>query len=449
MRRAGETIGSYEEAVRAFDGIARFSGTASLQPVRENLQRLGSPEKHAGLILHVAGTNGKGSVCAYLASMLREAGLKTGCFTSPHLVRMNERIQVDGQPIPDGAFLSAFRAVRRLEEEGERPFTYFEYLFYMGMCYFASVHTEAAVIETGLGGRLDPTNAIDGKAAAVITSISFDHMGILGSTIREIAAEKAGILRPGVPCIYDASNREAAAVIEERAGALGLCSGDEGGLLFPLRASDYAIHSCRGGVIDFSTAFRYDRNTDYRIRSAAPYQAANASLAVLTVKALARAGLIRPTAGEVRAGLLAMRWPARMEEIRPRVYLDGAHNEDGIRKFLEAVRSAAGGKRAVLLFSAVTDKAYGDMIEMLAAGFPWQRVLVTEIGGERRTGSGRLKALFENAGVREVLSFPDARSALLKALAEQREDEYIFIAGSLYLAGEVRRVLLEGAGDLL
>ena len=210
----------YQEAVDYIEALPRFTRKHSLAHTREFLKRLGEP----GLdqtIVHVAGTNGKGSVCACLQAVLEAEEKRCGFFTSPHLIRINERIQIDRSPIDDDRFYQVFRrtleAAESMEEEGLEHPSYFEFLFGMGMTAFAQAKTEYIILETGLGGRLDATNAPEHPALTVITSISLDHTDILGETIEEIAAEKAGIIKPGVPVIFDGGNHQAAEVIREKA----------------------------------------------------------------------------------------------------------------------------------------------------------------------------------------------------------------------------------------
>ena len=197
---------NYEEAVSYIDNIPKFTTKHPLEHTRMLMERLGNPST-GRKIIHVAGTNGKGSVCSYLDSMLRCGGKSVGLFTSPHLIRINARYIINGQNISDEAFLSAFEKVmemvrRFVREGGDHP-SYFELLFLMGMVIFDEADVEYIVLETGLGGRLDATNVVPHPLACIITSISRDHTEYLGETIPEIAGEKAGIIKPGVPVIYD------------------------------------------------------------------------------------------------------------------------------------------------------------------------------------------------------------------------------------------------------
>ena len=214
---------NYKEIVDYIEEIPKFTTKNPLDHTKELLARLGNPQNQQKVI-HVAGTNGKGSVCAYLDSMLRAGGYCVGLFTSPHLVKINERFKINGQMISDDTFVQAFEQIKRIIDEAvaeglDHP-SYFETLFLMGMVIFQKAGVDYVVLETGLGGRLDATNTVDQPLACIITSISLDHVEYLGDTIEKIAGEKAGIIKPKVPVIYDGHNAEAARVIKARAKAL-------------------------------------------------------------------------------------------------------------------------------------------------------------------------------------------------------------------------------------
>ena len=238
---------TYEQAVAYIDETPKFTTKNSLEHTRECLRRLGNPQEHFRVI-HVAGTNGKGSTCAFLTSVLREAGYSCGLFTSPHLVEINERFQINEVNIDNETFLAAFEKVKALAEEltaeGNYHPTYFEMLFLMGMVIFAEKGVDFVTLETGLGGRLDATTAIENPVACVITSISLDHMQYLGNTVEEIAAEKAGIIVPDVPVIYDANDERAAAVIRKYAE-------EKNSPAYPVRAQQAEITGNDRQGIDF------------------------------------------------------------------------------------------------------------------------------------------------------------------------------------------------------
>ena len=215
---------TYEEAVTYIEEIPKFTTKNKLAHTRKCLDRLGSPDENRKII-HVAGTNGKGSVCAFLSSMLEEGGYRCGLFTSPHLVKINERFQINEVMVSDQVFLEAFLKVKNLADElvaeGDYHPTYFEFLFLMGMLIFDRENVDYLILETGLGGKLDATNSILHPLACVITSISLDHVEYLGDTVEKIAGEKAGIIKKGVPVIFDGNSEEAAKVLRNRAEELG------------------------------------------------------------------------------------------------------------------------------------------------------------------------------------------------------------------------------------
>ena len=211
---------TYEEAVAYIEEIPKFTTKNKLEHTRKCLDLLGSPDKKRKII-HVAGTNGKGSVCAFLSTMLEEGGYKCGLFTSPHLIKINERFQINEEMVSDEAFLRAFLKIKALADElveaGDYHPTYFEFLFLMGMVIFDEADVDLLVLETGLGGRLDATNSIVSPLACVITSISLDHVEYLGDTIEKIAAEKAGIIKNGIPVVAVDEENGAFPVIERTA----------------------------------------------------------------------------------------------------------------------------------------------------------------------------------------------------------------------------------------
>lgn len=212
---------NYQETVEYIESVPRFVPDASLENTKKILKFLGDPDRDM-MIFHVAGTNGKGSVCSYIESMLREDGCRTGLFTSPHLEKMNERFMICGEPVDDEIFMLAFERVKTAwETEGMQHPTYFEILFLMAMVIFSELGVEAAVLETGMGGRLDATNAVSTAAACIITSVSFDHMAVLGNTIREIALQKAGIMKKDVPCFFTDTNEEVSEVMRQTAKKTG------------------------------------------------------------------------------------------------------------------------------------------------------------------------------------------------------------------------------------
>ena len=433
---------NYEEAVAYIEETPKFTTKNKLSHTKECLRRLGNPEKKFRVI-HVAGTNGKGSTCAFLTSIFREAGYSCGLFTSPHLVTINERFQINEKNIDDDTFLAAFLKVRALADElvaeGSYHPTYFEMLFLMGMVIFADAGVDYVMLETGLGGRLDATTAVEEPAACVITSISFDHMQYLGNTIREIAGEKAGIIVPGVPVIFDGNDPEAAKVIRDQAEKLG-------SPWFEVKREDAEIKGITSGGIDFSVKNGYYGNTVFSIPFIARYQVMNASLVLKTVEVLKQQISIPEDA--VKKGLLATRWQGRMETVLPGVIVDGAHNEDGVEKFVETAEHFQKEYPLTLLFSAVDDKDYTDMIRTILGRIRFRHVVVTQVGGYRKVPAEELAEIFRREGCPSAQAFEDTEAAFRAALSLKGEDGMLFCVGSLYLVGEIKELLRkEDAND--
>lgn len=431
-----QTDMNYEEACKYIEEIPKFTEKNPLCHTRRCLEILGNPDRLYPSV-HVAGTNGKGSVCCYLESVFRTAGKKTALFTSPHLVSLRERFRIGGLEISEEDFLDVFLRVREASEKmlqaGFSHPSYFEFLYLMAALYFSEMKPDLAIIETGLGGRLDATNTLEHPLLCVITSISLDHMQYLGDTVEKIAAEKAGILKADVPCVFDAANPLAVRVIRQAAAKK---NAEPAGLA----PEDYKISGNTGRKIDFSTAFRYYENASYTISSGAPYQAENASLAVLAAQVLRKKYFGELTEEEIQRGIAAAFWEGRMEEILPGVFLDGAHNEDGIRCFTEAVLKISGGRKVGLVFGAAADKDYSRMIQELTGQLPLSFVFTTEIPGRRKESAQRFAELFRLGSTCPVEAVTDPAAALGLAL-EMKEDGLLFICGSLYLIGALKEII--------
>ena len=426
---------NYEEAVAYIEETPKFTTKNKLSHTKECLGRLGNPEKKFKVI-HVAGTNGKGSTCAFLTSIFREAGYSCGLFTSPHLVVINERFQINEKNIDNQAFMSAFEKVKALADElvaeGSYHPTYFEMLFLMGMVIFAEAGVDYVMLETGLGGRLDATTAVEDPAACVITSISFDHMQYLGNTIAEIAGEKAGIIVPGVPVIYDGNNPGAAQVIRKQAEALG-------SPYYEVKKENTEILRNTSAGIDFCMENEYYGNTAFSIPFIAGYQVMNAALALKTAEVIKN--VVNLPKDSVLRGLRETRWQGRMETVLPGVIVDGAHNEDGVEKFVETAEHFQKDYPLTLLFSAVDDKDYTDMIRTVAGRIRFQHVIVTQVGGYRKVPAEQLADIFRKEGCLCAESCEDVESSFRRALEYRGKEGMLFCVGSLYLVGEIKAII--------
>ena len=430
---------NYTEAVDYIETIPKFTVKHPPEHTRELLSRLGNPQEGIKII-HVAGTNGKGSVCAYLNAMLLAGGKKTGLFTSPHLVRINERFQINGEDVSDEQFLDAFlkveKAAKEYEAEGEGHPSYFETLFLMGMLIFKEAGVEYLVMETGLGGRLDATNVVEKPLACIITSISRDHTEYLGDTLEAIAGEKAGIIKAGVPVIYDASQPGPASVIAAKAKEMGSPA-------WPMEPSFYEMKTQSREGITFTFAYPGGEKAEVAIPYVAKYQMMNASLAFYTMHILQDVHDIPKNV--LAEGLSKIKWPCRMEMAAPGVIIDGAHNEDGIAQFVSTAGYFAKENEITILFTAVADKHYHEMIGEICEGIHPSHVVATQIDGSRVVPAEVLAEDFRKAGCTDVCAEPEIGAAYEKALGKKGSG-MLFCVGSLYLAGELKAYLAKRNG---
>ena len=409
-------------------GIPKFSKKCSLDNTKEMLKRLGNPSIDKKII-HVAGTNGKGSTCTYLEGILKSAGKKVGVFTSPHLIRMNERIRINGMDVSDSAFVESFMKVKdvavKMAEDGFVHPSFFEFLFGMAMDIFSKADLEYIILETGLGGRLDATNVIEKPELCIITSISKDHTDILGDTYEAIAMEKAGIIKENVPVLFGNYLEEVANVIKKTAE-------DKNAPMFSCKTEDVSDVVKSDKYIDFSLCNRYYGNERFSIKSKGIYQTQNAALAITA------AGILGIDSVEnVKKGLLEARWMGRMQEIDTNMILDGAHNEDGMSRFLESVakESVPGGKH--LMFSAVRDKHYPEMIKMICDSGLFDGYIIVPINDERGLEVEAIEKEFLKHTNCPISTMENLSQGIFEACMLRDEGNVIYIAGSLYLAGEI------------
>ncbi len=427
-----ETFETYGAAVDYINATPKFTTKNSMEDTARFWAQLGYPAKNSKN-LHIAGTNGKGSVCAYLCSVLRKAGISCGMFTSPHLVSMRERFVINGEMVSEEDFLYAFRVVmgevKRLATS-YHP-TFFELLFFMAMTLFEKYGGEYVGLETGLGGRLDATNVVEEKKLCVITSIGYDHMEYLGETLAQIAGEKAGIMRAGVPVVYPERQEDVTRVMEEYAKKTGAET---------VPVGKAAIKEINIGhkTIDFSLHLHYYDYIGFTVSTSALYQVENASLAAT---ALALLGDCRITASALQKGIGEMVWEGRMEEILPSVYLDGAHNVDGIYAFLETVKRHSCTGRRILLYSTVRDKQYARVAGLLAQAGLFDEICLVPLQGERALPLAHLTECFRQYTRFDIKAYERLDTALSELLTQKHDGDKVYIVGSLYLAGEVKALL--------
>ncbi|MGN0335675.1 MAG: bifunctional folylpolyglutamate synthase/dihydrofolate synthase [Lachnospiraceae bacterium] len=431
---------TYEQAVAYIDDIPKFTKKNTLDNTRILMERLGNPDRSMK-ILHVAGTNGKGSVCAYLSSVLTCAGKGTGLFTSPHLVKINERFIINQQEISDEVFLDAFHHVMDIIKEAEKDGffhpTYFEMLFLIGMVIFADAKVEYLILETGLGGRKDATNVVQQPLISIITSIGIDHVEYLGDTYEAIAGEKAGIIKSNVPVVYDANRADVSAVMEKRAE-------ESGSRTYPVDSGMYKIRSASYKNIDFCISTEYYETINLEISSVAEYQVMNAALAVTALKVIAEeTGL---TDEMIRTGISQMKWQGRMETVLPGVIVDGAHNEPGVAQFVKTVQRFQKDYEITYVFAAVNDKDYEKMIRTICEETDFRKVIVTEVNSYRRTPAKELADIFRRYTNKPVLICEDSSEAFSLGIQE-KGDGLLFCVGSLYLVGDLKSFLRRNEND--
>jgi len=407
-------------------------------------QRLGRPSR-AYPSAHIAGTNGKGSTAAFLESALRHAGLKTGLNTSPHLEKINERIRVDGREISDDAFAEVFtklhNSIEKLLATGKlraHP-TYFECLTAMAFEYFAQQHVDFANFEVGLGGRLDATNILS-PVITIITRVDFDHENFLGHSLREIAGEKAGILKPGVPVIVAEQIAEAREVILARARELH-CPVVETSLAYRIEEStsqpslpqqNRSTGRVHAKIIDTASEW----SLEIAPSLAGNFQLQNALNALAAARLLSARGFRIPDES-IAAGIAGTIWPGRLEKLQsdPDVYLDGAHNPSAAHELADFFNQNFTARKIWLIYGALRDKSVDEVAGWL---FPLaSEVLITAPSTPRAISADQLEEVTSHHAS-HFITIPDAERALDHALAKARPADAIFITGSLYLVGQLR-----------
>ncbi|HTM47762.1 MAG TPA: folylpolyglutamate synthase/dihydrofolate synthase family protein [Bryobacteraceae bacterium] len=420
---------NYPDSVRFLYSLGNEIKTAKfgLETITALLGALGNPQS-ARRFVHVAGTNGKGSTCAMLEAALRASGLRTGLYTSPHLEKPEERVRIGGDAVTEESFAEALNRVHAAAEalirDGriERHPTYFETVTAMAFVLFRQAPVDIAVLETGLGGRLDATNVVT-PAVSVITRVDFDHEALLGRSLEAIASEKAGILKPGVPAVFSPQRPEAGAVLRGRASALGC----------PVTgAEEWTIEDCRQDA--HGSRFTARRGKEVvRVRCPLPgdHQVENAVTAVAALRVLDIPG------GAIEAGIASVRWPGRLETVstRPEIILDGAHNPSGARALVDFIRRFYCDRKVTLIYGAMRDKAVAEMASIL---FPAAAsVIVTAPAQERATRPETILGLAGHPDIRIAGSVKEALDQVRGAGPE----EAVFITGSLFVVAEARRLI--------
>jgi dihydrofolate synthase / folylpolyglutamate synthase len=428
-----EDFQTLAEALEWVYDLQKFGIKFGLSSTARLMARLGNPQKNCRFV-HIAGTNGKGSVAAMLSSILTLAGYNVGFYSSPHLISFHERFRFQDRDIADGEVLSLINQVKRGVEPDELP-TFFEFVTAMALLYYAQKKADPVILETGMGGRLDATNIVQ-PLLTVITNIALDHREFLGNSIQAIAAEKAGVIKPGVPVIT---------YVRQPTG------------LIPIRAAAAALHSpIYYGGRDFKTRrqsrgqFRYQgvkkTLTGLKTNLVGRHQFRNAAVALAAVELLQENGLDIPETA-VRQGLQQVRWPGRLEVVatQPLLVLDGAHNPAAATTLVQALKCDLTYRRLILVLGIMADKDIGGILRRL---LPLAEVVIfSRPRYERAAPPERLASLAPNVS-QETHVIADLGAAIQKAQELAGPGDLIVVTGSLFTIGEAREYLVTGSQDL-
>ena len=407
-------------------GLRRFGIKLGLSTIRKILAGLGNPQNSFACI-HVAGTNGKGSVASSLASILTRAGYKTGLYTSPHLVDFNERIQVNGRPISNNRVVESYRAIKKVHA-GDREPTFFEFSTVMAFHEFARQKVDWAIIETGMGGRLDATNIVRPRLS-IITNISLEHRDYLGNTLAQISGEKAGIIKYRTPVITGIRQKKALSVVEEKAV-------EKSAPLYRF-GKDFKVRRNASGTFSYYGI----KETWHHMKTGliGRHQADNASLVLAACEIIQkRAPKISPEV--IRAGLLENQWPGRLEVVseNPTLILDGAHNFIAARNLGRFLSRNYADRNITMIIGILDDKPYKAMLNCLLP--PASRVILTRARINRAMEPEQLESIAKSS-CPAVSIIPDVKQALKQAIKAAAPDDVICVAGSLYVVGEAKEAL--------
>jgi len=420
---------SYQSCLKTMYGFRRFGIKLGLSTIKKILAGLDDPQD-TFVCIHVAGTNGKGSVASSLASILHCSGYKTGLYTSPHLVRFNERIQVNSRPISNKEVVASYSAVKDAHF-GKRDPTFFEFTTAMALYEFAAQKVDWAIIETGMGGRLDATNIIK-PALSIITNISLEHRAYLGNTLTQIAAEKAGIIKKRTPLVTGIRQRKAFAEVKR------IAEGKKAPL-FRL-GTDFKVRRNQGQTFSYYGI----GNVWHNLQTALPgsYQVDNAAL-VLAACELINKNKTSITVNNIQEGLRKNHWPGRLEIVSqdPFIILDGAHNLAAARNLARFLSTHLAGKTITLVIGILDDKPYKAMLKSLL--IPATRVILTRAKIDRALEPRKLYEAAKNLNP-DVTITPGVAQAIKTAVETTPRHGAICIAGSLYVVGEAKEAFAKG-----
>lgn len=413
----------YNNCLNAMYGLRRFGIKLGLSTIRRILKELGNPQDHFACI-HVAGTNGKGSIASGIASILKAAGYRTGLYTSPHLVTFNERISIDGRHISNARVVAAYKAVKNVHYGSREP-TFFEFATAMALYDFDREGIDWAVIETGMGGRLDATNIVR-PVVSIISNLSLEHQDYLGNTLAQIAAEKGGIIKNGVPVVTGVRQAGALSVLNDIAAA-------KSAPVLRL-GKDFRVRRKSGNT--FTYFGMQNRWPDMQTRLMGRHQVDNAAISLAACELLSRSGT-SISEENCRQGLLNLHWPGRLEIVSesPRIILDGAHNLVAAQNLAAFLARETDQRPITMVIGILDDKPYKAMLSALVP--VTQKVIFTRPKIDRGLPPETLYAEAKQYG-KEMTLLPDVQQAVQQAVNQAAPDDIICVAGSLYVVGEAR-----------
>lgn len=420
---------SYRENLDYLYGLQFFGIKLGLENIRELLSRVGSPQDHLRII-HIAGTNGKGSTAATLAAAFHVAGISAGLYTSPHLHDFSERIRVDTQQIDSDEIVALIGELRPHAEALQA--TFFEVTTAMALLSFYHHGVEWAILETGMGGRLDATNAVTPELC-LLTPIGLDHTAYLGDNLADVAAEKAGILKPGVPVICAKQSPEAQSVIADRAFAISA--------QLMLEGQDYSFEAA-----DRSFSFTMESSVLKNVRPIlqGSHQHQNLALAAAALHYLKQSGQIQIEPDDIRQGLEKVCWPGRLELLPDHIFLDGAHNVAGAESLVAYLQQ----EKLTGLHMVIGCKADKQVDEVLRLLLPFVgQLYVTLPPVDEAFAPEQMVQMAQRAGVAAEY-YPEPKDALMAAQRSRQSEDYILVAGSLFLVAAIRSLLLSDTDKL-
>ncbi len=415
---------NYEESLEYIHSINWHFCKPGLERIGELCKKLGEPQKELKLI-HIAGTNGKGSTSSMLESVLRAAGYKTGLYTSPYIKAFNERMRVNGENISNSELAEITGNIRPIADSMVDKPTEFELITAVAFEYFRKNKCDVVVLEAGMGGRLDSTNIIDSSLLSIITGVALDHTAFLGDTVEKIAAEKAGIIKSGCPVLFGGSDEGADRVIRNK--ACESCS--------PYSRVDYSALNIREMTLS-GTDFDFGNHADMHISLLGSYQPRNAAIVLSAIDILCHSGMSIPEEA-VRQGLAAARWQARFEVLSqdPLLIFDGAHNAEGIAAAVDSIKCYFGHEKVYVLSGVLKDKDYYAIAEDISKVA--SRAFTMTPDNPRALSSEEYAAVLREYGV-NAESYTSIEAALKRAVAQAKQDGKVLVClGSLYTYGSV------------